>query len=153
MPCIDCPEIAIRSGIEPRAVCCGEDPPAPRRQLPARRLADTFDFAFARAGMNADLFRVTAGYDAGGRVKEIFLSSAKDGSTLDVMTSDQAVLVSIALQHGVPLSTLRYSLRREADGSAAGPVLAILDKLDAEARAACPVCGAICRDDCGIREE
>ena len=47
-----------------------------------------------------------------GRPAEIFLTaSVKYGSELQHLLDVQAILVSVALQHGVPLDTIRRSLK------------------------------------------
>jgi hypothetical protein len=60
------------------------------------------------------------------------LSGAKVGTDLAVAASDADVVVSIALQHGVTLKTIRHALARNGDGGAAGPVAAALDLLAIE---------------------
>jgi hypothetical protein len=45
----------------------------------------------------------------------------------DVSARDAAVVASIALQHGVAPETIRHALLRNPDGSAAGPLGAVLD--------------------------
>lgn len=42
---------------------------------------------------------------------EVFLEIAKGGSTLRGLTDSLAVMISVALQHGVPLSTICRQLR------------------------------------------
>ena len=51
---------------------------------------------------------------------EIFLSSRHVGSPLEAIARDAAVTVSIALQHGVPISTIRQALTKDHDD---GPLL------------------------------
>jgi ribonucleoside-diphosphate reductase alpha chain len=63
---------------------------------------------------------------AGGLLAEIFLTARK-ASGVGVMTSDAAVMCSIALQHGVPLDTIRRALMRDGAGRASGPLGAALD--------------------------
>lgn len=69
---------------------------------------------------------------ADGRIAEIFLNGAKHGSTADAAARDAAIVASLALQHGTPIETLRKALTRDADGSASGPLGAMLDLLAAE---------------------
>jgi ribonucleoside-diphosphate reductase alpha chain len=57
-----------------------------------------------------------------GRLAEIFLTTAKHGSAVDVNARDAAVAVSLLLQHGCPVNTLRCALTRNADGFSSGPV-------------------------------
>lgn len=62
-----------------------------------------------------------------GNVLEIFLDSGKVGSTAQILSRDSAVLLSIALQCGVPMEWLRKAITRDADGKPLGPVGALLD--------------------------
>jgi hypothetical protein len=70
-----------------------------------------------------------------GTLAEIFLSNHKCGSGADTAAKDSAVVCSIALQHGVPLETIRRALLRDSQGRANGPLGAALDMLAAEASA------------------
>jgi ribonucleoside-diphosphate reductase alpha chain len=55
-------------------------------------------------------YRVTIGRFADGQLAEIFISNHKVGSDADTAARDSAVVCSIALQHGVPLETIRRAL-------------------------------------------
>jgi ribonucleoside-diphosphate reductase alpha chain len=79
-----------------------------RERLPNRRPVITDVVAAGGA-----LLTVSAGIDpASGHVREVFLSGAKEGSAMDAITSDAAVVISVALQHGVPLDALARSIAR-----------------------------------------
>jgi hypothetical protein len=75
---------------------------AARERLPNRRAAKTFDVE--AGGLR---YTTTIGFFPDGRIGEIFLTNHKAGSAAGVTASDSAVLCSIALQHGVPIETLR----------------------------------------------
>ncbi len=62
-----------------------------------------------------------------GRIAEIFLSSHKPGSPIEAIARDAAVTVSIALQFGADLKTVRQSLTRDHDG---GPATLLGTALD-----------------------
>ena len=62
-----------------------------------------------------------------GRIAEIFLGNAKAGLHSDAAAKDSAVVCSIALQHGVPVETIRKALLRDARGNPASPLSAALD--------------------------
>jgi len=84
-----------------------------RIPLPNRREAFTCQI---RGGYDAAL-----GFDSEGRPKEIFLSGAKDGTDMAAILADTSVVVSIALQHGIPAAELARSIAREPalpDGAA-----------------------------------
>ncbi|HET7375184.1 MAG TPA: hypothetical protein VFK30_00660, partial [Anaerolineae bacterium] len=74
-----------------------------RNVLPNRRAAETFDFE--HQGMH---FTVTVGrleYES--PVVEIFLNNEYLNSLADSTARDAAIAISIGLQYGVPLETLR----------------------------------------------
>jgi ribonucleoside-diphosphate reductase alpha chain len=96
---------------------------APRRdRLPNRRPAETI--AFERDG---SLYEMTIGYYPDGRAGEVFLNADRADSLLDVLTSDAAILASLALQYGCPLEAITHAVKRDARGMAASPIGAALD--------------------------
>jgi hypothetical protein len=78
-----------------------------RRRLPNRRRAETIDIEVSGQRVSA-----MVGFYPNGRPAELFLSGAKDGSGLAAILADAAVIVSIALQHGILASELRKSVGR-----------------------------------------
>ncbi len=72
-----------------------------RRKLPDERKALTHKFS-----INGHEGYVTVGMYEDGRPGELFLVMAKEGSTISGLMDAFATSVSIALQYGVPLSTL-----------------------------------------------
>jgi hypothetical protein len=60
---------------------------------------------------------------------EIFLQNHKAGSMAGINAQDAAVVCSLALQHGVPLETIRRALMRDGNGHASGPLATALDRL------------------------
>ena len=53
-----------------------------------------------------------------GQPRELFLNAGKEGSLLNALLADAAVVISIALQHGIPAAALAKSIGRLP----AGPV-------------------------------
>jgi hypothetical protein len=103
----------------------GQNAPADkpgRNRLPNRRPNETL--AFERDGSQ---FQMTVGYFPDGTVGEVFLNADRSDSLLDVMTSDAAILASLALQHGCTLETIAHALKRDGRGTAASPIGAALD--------------------------
>src|SRR3981189_2093758 len=100
-----------------------------RERLPNRRRCESFEFR--HAGLD---FTLAAGFYPDGRVAEIFLSSHKPGSPIEAVARDAAVTVSIALQFGADLETIRQALTKDHDGRPATALGAALDAL-AEATA------------------
>jgi hypothetical protein len=62
-------------------------------------------------------------------VAEIFLSSRKPGSPIEAIARDAAVTVSIALQCGADIATIRSALTKDHDGSPATVLGAALDAI------------------------
>jgi hypothetical protein len=102
---------------------------ARRQLLPNRRRCESLEFR--HAGLD---FTLAAGFYPDGRIAEIFLSSHKPGSPIEAIARDAAVTVSIALQFGAPIETIRAALTKDHDGSPATLLGTALDKLT-EARA------------------
>jgi hypothetical protein len=73
-----------------------------RQRLPNRRACESFEFRH-----DGFAFTASVGYFQDGRVAEIFLSSHKPGSPIEAIARDAAVTVSIALQFGAELETIR----------------------------------------------
>jgi hypothetical protein len=95
-----------------------------RQRLPNRRACESFEFRH-----DGFAFTASVGYFQDGRVAEIFLSSHKPGSPIEAIARDAAVTVSIALQFGAELETIRAALTKDHDGSPATLLGAALDKL------------------------
>jgi hypothetical protein len=63
-----------------------------------------------------------------GRIAEIFINGSKVGSAAESNAQDAAIIVSLALQHGCPLDTIRHALARS--GGSGGPVVALLNEVE-----------------------
>jgi hypothetical protein len=100
-----------------------------RQRLPNRRACESFEFRH-----NGFAFTLSAGLYPDGRIAEIFLSSTKPGSPIEAIARDAAVTVSIALQFGVPIETIRAALTKDHDGSPATLLGVALDALADAAR-------------------
>ena len=82
--------------------------PAPHpHRLPNRRRAETRDLV-----ANGMALTATVGFDKMGRPAKIFLSGAKDGSGMAAILEDASVVISIALQYGIPARALAKSVAR-----------------------------------------
>ena len=95
-----------------------------RARLPNRRPCESFELEVG--GLR---YKVTAGYFPDGSLAEIFVSNHKVGNASDIAARDGGILVSLCLQHGVPLQTIKRALTRNADGSASGVIAAALDPI------------------------
>ena len=94
-----------------------------RKQLPNRRPHEVIRFRHWGLGYIAGLGRATAGDP----ISEVFLNVAKTGDQAETLAKDSAVLLSLALQHGVSLAEIGHAITRNADGSASGPIGALVD--------------------------
>jgi hypothetical protein len=63
------------------------------------------------------------GFGPDGRPQELFLSGAKDGSGLAAILDDASVVISVALQHGIPAAALAKSIARLPTAPLAPPYL------------------------------
>ena len=85
-----------------------------RKRLPNRRPAHTETLC-----VDGQASTATVGFGPeSGQPRELFLTAGKEGSMLNALLADAAVVVSIALQHGIPAATLAKSIGRIP----AGPV-------------------------------
>jgi hypothetical protein len=97
-----------------------------RNLLPQRRFCETFQLTH---GKQNNAFAVTVGRYNDGTLGEVFISGAKAGSEMDAITRDSAILLSLAMQYGVDLDTIKHALTREPSGSPMTIVGAVVDKL------------------------
>ena len=99
-----------------------------RTPLPQRRRSETFDIEHGGQRLK---YSVTIGYygGPGALPGEVFVSGSKSGSDAEANARDAAVILSIALQYGVPLETIKHALTREADGSPSTIIGAVVDRL------------------------
>ena len=93
-----------------------------RHRLENRRPCETFSFSCNNLDYTASIGRF-----ANGDLAEIFISNAKAGSHSDSAAKDSAVVASIALQYGIPLSVIRHALLRDLRGIASSPLGVALD--------------------------
>jgi hypothetical protein len=81
---------------------------------------------------------MSVGYYDDGRPGEIFVDGFKIGSMLQALLADAAVVISVALQHGIAPAALGYSLARvpisEDESGPASPLGAIIEALVEEAK-------------------
>lgn len=90
-----------------------------RHVLPTRRNSEAFDFIHDGIAYRAAFSRAEPAY---GPLMEVFLEGGKPGSSVQALARDCAVLASIALQYGAPLSIIHKALTRVDDENAAGPM-------------------------------
>jgi hypothetical protein len=98
--------------------------PSGRRRLANRRMCEGFDFELGGQRYHGTVSRFPDGSPA-----EIFINA---DSTADIVARDSAVAVSLALQFGCPIETLRLALMRDTRGAPSGPAAFVLDRLVSE---------------------
>jgi hypothetical protein len=92
-----------------------------REALPNRRQTQTFKFEFAGIKHHCSV-----SHYADGRPAEIFIDAGKVNTGVQNIMRDGAILISLALQHGCPVETLRHAMTRtdtEDPASALGKLL------------------------------
>ena len=98
-----------------------------RRILPQRRASETFDLRFWSQN-----FTITMGFYSDGTLGEIFIGGARSGADLQNIAHDAAVVISLALQHGVPIESIQHATTRNSDGSPASILGAVVDRISAD---------------------
>ncbi len=82
-----------------------------RTRLPNSRPSHTETLEVA-----GQTFTGTIGFDDHGRPRELFLTAGKEGSLINAMLADAAVVISVALQHGISAQSLAKSIGRLPEG-------------------------------------
>jgi hypothetical protein len=86
-----------------------------RARLPNRRPCHTESLE-----VDGQTFEATVGFDPqSGQPREIFLSGGKQGSMMDSLLNDAAVIISVALQHSISIEALVKSVGRVPSGMVA----------------------------------
>ncbi len=79
-----------------------------RQRLPNRRPSHTETLE-----VDGQVFTATVGFDPEtGQPRELFLTAGKEGSLLNALLADAAVVISVALQSGIPAAALAKSVAR-----------------------------------------
>jgi hypothetical protein len=97
-----------------------------RAVLPNRRAGENIEIT--HGGQNTP-FVITLGRYPDGTIGEVFISGSKSGSAFDAVARDGAILLSLCMQHGVPLETIKRAITREGDGAPSTIVGAVVDRL------------------------
>ena len=96
-----------------------------RQRLPNRRGHELLGFEHGGIRYTAGV-----GHFEDGGLAEIFLTTTKHVTAVDVNARDAAAAASLLLQHGCSVDTLRLALTRNGDGSGSGPLAHALDLLE-----------------------
>jgi hypothetical protein len=95
-----------------------------RARLPDRRAHDVITVTHKTIK-----YDVGVGFHSDGRIAEVFISSTKAATDVAEAARDIAVVLSLALQYGVPLEKIRDALTRDEQNNAAGLLGAVVDSL------------------------
>ena len=76
-------------------------------------------------------FVVTVGFFDDGTPGEVFVDSRKTGGDVEAIARDAAVVISLALQHGAAVETLRHAITRSSNGAPSSILGAVIDALAA----------------------
>jgi hypothetical protein len=60
---------------------------------------------------------------------EVFIDGGKTGQDIQSTARDAAVVLSLALQHGVPVEVIAHAVTRDSTGAAASILGAIVDAI------------------------
>ena len=97
-----------------------------RHALPMRRRSETFEIDF---GGLKNSHVITIGFYDDGRIGEVFVNGGKSGELVEAIARDGAVLLSMALQHGVSLDTIRHALTRDSQDEPQSIIGVVVDRL------------------------
>lgn len=86
-----------------------------REVLPNRRPSENEEISFFGTPVS-----VSFGYYDDGRVAEVFLSTRKSGSAVDIAARDTAVLLSLLLQYGCSAQIIGRAITADAQGKPEG---------------------------------
>ena len=101
---------ALRAEVKQLREKLKQTSPGPQR----KRLPDTRDSVTHKFSISGHEGYLTAGLYPDGSPGEVFIKMAKQGSTVSGLVDTIAVLISVALQYGVPLESLvhKFELTR-----------------------------------------
>ena len=99
---------------------------SPRRILPQRRRAETFEIAFG--GLSRS-HTITLGFYDDGALGEVFINGGKSGEQVEAIARDAAVILSLALQFGADLANIKSAITRDAQGDAQTIIGVVVDRL------------------------
>lgn len=93
-----------------------------RSRLPNRRAQETFDLEH-----DGQRYSVSLGFHDDGRPGEAFIQSHRRGTAIEAAARDSAILISLMIQHGLPLDEIRHGLTRDSHGHPASIIGAVVD--------------------------
>ena len=104
-----------------------------REKLPTRRNSQVLRFDHFSPLGHPSPYTATIGYYDDWRIGEVFLDGKMQSSEAGALAQDAAVLISIALQHGVPISEMQAAMARGENSRPHSIIGTTLDLLADEA--------------------
>lgn len=101
-----------------------------RKRLPARRASSTKTISFS-----GEKYHLTIGRYEDETPGEVFLTRIKDataaklGTQLEAMCRDAAIMISLALQYGVPIGVIKDAMTRDGEGEAQTIIAFVIDEI------------------------
>ena len=99
-----------------------------RSALPMRRRSETFEIDF---GGLKNSHVITVGFYEDGSIGEVFINGGKSGEQVEAIARDGAVLLSMALQHGATLDTIKHAITRDSQDAPQSIIGVVVDRLTA----------------------
>ena len=100
-----------------------------RERLPPRRYSSTMEMTHADKAFTVSIGFYPKVEGEQLRPAEVFISGPKVGSDMDALARDCAVLLSLALQYGVPLDAIQSTITRGRDGAPSTIAGAVVDTM------------------------
>lgn len=87
-----------------------------RKKLPNRRASEVIEMSHVLASGNVQQYFADISKYDDGSVAEIFLDMGRQSNEVANLARDAAMVLSIALQHGIPIEEMRASVGRDETG-------------------------------------
>jgi hypothetical protein len=100
-----------------------------RKALPLRRHCETFEIAYGGFDKH---HTITVGFYNEGNVGEVFINGGKSGEMVQAIARDGAILLSLALQYGADLQTVKHALTRDSRDAPMSIIGVVVDRLVGE---------------------
>ena len=115
-----------------------------RQKMPQRRHCEVIEFQHLSPLGHPSPYLATVGRYEDGRIGELFLDGKMASSEAGALAHDAAILISIALQHGVAIGELQAAMARGQGGHPHSVIGTVLDLLFSEqmASGAVPTTGS-----------
>lgn len=100
-----------------------------RAPLPSRRASTTIRIRYADVEGLKLAAHATYSRVEDGAIREVFVSAGKPGSPAEAALRDAGLLISLLLQHGATLVSIKAALTRGAQGQPASQIGVIVDAI------------------------